>query len=402
MSTAYSFNNGAFKAEDFELLNGMAPAGSLSSCAVDMAQFMIAHLQNGRFGDTRILKEETAQFMHSRLYGHDAHVAGNAHGFWEININDQHIIEHGGDTIYFHSQLALIPAQNLGYFVSFNTAPGAARDQLFDAFMDRYYPAAHPAPAPEVKALPDAAARLGKLVGSYGTTRHSYKTYEKLAAMMMAFKVTSSNDGTIFITLPEALGGGRQYVETEPWVFRQLGGRDVLVFKLEPDGRVKYAFNDGIPHMALVKLAWYEMPTFNYFLIGLCVFLFLTAFLGWPLAAFSRVLCRRKCEGVKGPKAARWLAGIMGLLFVLFLVLVFSAISDQKALMAGVPAMLKIALGFPLMAAVLALGVLFFVIKAWQKKYWTRCHRLHYTLVFLAALAFLWFLNNWNLLGWRF
>jgi hypothetical protein len=27
---------------------------------------------------------------------------------------------------------------------------------------------------------------------------------------------------------------------------------------------------------------------------------------------------------------------------------------------------------------------------------------LHYTLVTVAAVAFVWFLNFWNLLGWRF
>jgi CubicO group peptidase (beta-lactamase class C family) len=402
MSTAYTYKNGLFKAEDFELLNGMNPAGSLSASAVDMAQFMIAHLQDGRFGDQRILKEETARFMHTRLFGHDPRIAGNAHGFWEANVNGLHLIEHGGDTLCFHSQLALIPEKNLGWFVSYNTPNGASRGELFEAFLNRYYPPAVPAPAPAIKALPDAAARLAKIRGTYGITRRSYKTYEKAAALMMAIKVAPTKEGTLLVALPGAVGGGRQYVEVEPWVFRQLEGRDTIVFKPETDGRIKYAFTDGIPHMGLVKLSWNETPGFHYFLIGLCVFLFLTATLGWPLAALSRFLCRRKCEGVKGPKAARWLAGLMSALFIVFLLLVLAALSDQKAAMVGLPPMLKIGLALPLIAAVLAAGVLFFVIKAWTRKYWTRCHRLHYTLVFVAALAFLWFLNFWNLLGWRY
>jgi hypothetical protein len=58
--------------------------------------------------------------------------------------------------------------------------------------------------------------------------------------------------------------------------------------------------------------------------------------------------------------------------------------------------------GSPLgIAALLGIGVLFFMVKAWVKGYWTRCQRVHYTLVFLAALVFVWFLNYWNLLGWR-
>ena len=144
MSTGYTYKNGAFKEEKFELLNGMAPAGALSACATDMARFMIAHLQNGAYGDARILKEETARFMHSRLFGHDPRINGNAHGFWEFAYNDLHLIEHGGDTIYFHSQLALIPDKNVGWFISYNTSPGESREQLFHALLNRFYPASSP------------------------------------------------------------------------------------------------------------------------------------------------------------------------------------------------------------------------------------------------------------------
>ena len=42
---------------------------------------------------------------------------------------------------------------------------------------------------------------------------------------------------------------------------------------------------------------------------------------------------------------------------------------------------------------------LFFV---WWKGLWGLTARLHYTLVALAALAFAWFLNYWNLLGFRY
>ena len=47
----------------YEYIN-LAPAGSLASTGADMGKFMIAHLQNGAFGDERILREETAQKMH--------------------------------------------------------------------------------------------------------------------------------------------------------------------------------------------------------------------------------------------------------------------------------------------------------------------------------------------------
>src|SRR5262245_59674944 len=46
---------GSDSAGPFEIVNPF-PAGSLSSSAADMAQFMMAHLQDGQLGDVRILK----------------------------------------------------------------------------------------------------------------------------------------------------------------------------------------------------------------------------------------------------------------------------------------------------------------------------------------------------------
>jgi CubicO group peptidase (beta-lactamase class C family) len=396
MSTGYTHKNGAFKEEKFELLNGMAPAGALSACATDMARFMIAHLQNGAYGDSRILKEETARFMHSRLFGHDPRINGNAHGFWEFAYNDLHLIEHGGDTNYFHSQLALIPDKNVGWFVSYNTVPGGSREQLFHAFLNRFYPAS--APLAELKPSADALKRLKKVSGVYGVTRRSYTKYEKIASLLMQIKVTPTKEGTLLVKIP---GDVRQYVELEPLVFREVDGQGLVVFKEDGRGRVTVAFAGDVPHMALLKLKWYEQPMFHYLIIGLCVLLFVIAALGWPLAALSRKICRRKVEGNPAPKAARWLAGLMSGCFLLFLILLAASLSNTDEVMFGVPSLLKVGLVFPLVAGVLAIGVVAFTFLAWVKKYWYGCRRLTYTLILIAGVVFLWVLYFYNLIGWR-
>jgi CubicO group peptidase (beta-lactamase class C family) len=399
MSIGYTFKNGLFKEEKFELINGMAPAGSLSSCATDMAKFMIAHLQNGQYGDARILKEETAKLMHSRLFSHDLRVSGNAHGFWEASFNRLHIIEHGGDTTFFHSELVLVPEKNLGWFVSYNSPNGGAREQLLEAFLNRYYPPMPP--LAEVKLSPESSKNLGRFCGAYGVTRRGYTTYEKLGALLMVIKVSATKEGTLLVALPAGMGM-RQYAEVEPLVFRQINGQDTLVFKADSQGRIVYGFTSQLPHMALVKLKWNQIPAFHYFLLAICVIFFLSAALGWPIGALARVVCRRKREGAPAPKAAKWLAGGMSGLFLVFILGMVAATSNIDDLMFGVPTLLKVSLIFPLAAALLGIFALIYVILAWGKKYWTGCKRLHYTLIIIAALAFLWFLNYWNLLGWRF
>ena len=54
------------------------------------------------------------------------------------------------------------------------------------------------------------------------------------------------------------------------------------------------------------------------------------------------------------------------------------------------------------MSAVLTVGALVYTVLAWKNSYWGIAARAYYTLVTVAAVAFVWFLNYWNLLGWRF
>ena len=39
--------------------------------------------------------------------------------------------------------------------------------------------------------------------------------------------------------------------------------------------------------------------------------------------------------------------------------------------------------------------------RVWKDQYWTRGARVLHTGAVAAAVAFMWFLNHWNLLGYR-
>jgi hypothetical protein len=51
---------------------------------------------------------------------------------------------------------------------------------------------------------------------------------------------------------------------------------------------------------------------------------------------------------------------------------------------------------------VLTVAALVYAVLAWKNRYWGVAFRAYYTLVTVAAVAFVWFLNQWNLLGWRY
>ena len=66
---------------------------------------------------------------------------GFAYGFMEVVFNGQRILYHGGDISPFHGLLVLIPGQNLGFFISYNTDTSAGLWSLdLLSFVEHYYP----------------------------------------------------------------------------------------------------------------------------------------------------------------------------------------------------------------------------------------------------------------------
>jgi CubicO group peptidase (beta-lactamase class C family) len=392
MATGYKRKKGVYEKDDFELISNVGPAGALSSTAADMARFMIAHLQNGRYGDARILKEETAKQMHSQHYTLDPRLPGMAYGFYESRVNGQHIIGHAGDTTMFHSDLALFPELNMGIFVSYVTNGTWARGQLLKAFLDRYFPK----PEETLPAAPaDFQDRGQRLAGSYRFTRHNFSTLEKMAALTNVLSVSVTSDNTLLISgvFPEP----SQYVEVEPLLFQQIDGGRTIAFKENKDGEITHMFFGMFPFMPTYRVPWYEAQGFSLALVGLGVLLCITTLV-------SAFYLRKQSK--TAPRSSRWavrLAAVISVLTLAFLVSFIAIIaSSSERLMYGFPASLTAALVLPIVTSVLAVGTTVFVVLAWKERWWTLVRRLHYSLFAITSLALVWFYFHWNILGFKY
>ncbi len=118
MSKGYP--NAAKKPRDFEFVQA-APAGSLSTTAADMTRFMVAFLQDGSVDGVAILKPETVRQMETRQFELHPMINGLGLTFMEYCMNPVRVIAHGGDTVYFHSDMVLVPDAHVGYFLSYNS-----------------------------------------------------------------------------------------------------------------------------------------------------------------------------------------------------------------------------------------------------------------------------------------
>lgn len=399
LAVSYEYENGSYQQVPFEYVY-MPPAGSLFTTATDIAHFMTAHLQGGRYRDARILRETTARQMHQIQFAYDPQLPGWCYGFIERSINGQRVLLHDGSVQGFGSRLVLLPDQNVGFFISYNTNyRQKLTEDMTQQFLRHYY-GTPGIPAPP-KPSSDFEHQARRFSGYYrGLFTYSQSTLIKLNTLFDQIHVSAGDDGTLVI---ENIGENlRRWVEVGPLLFRGVDGQDFLAaFREDRSRGVKRLFVGAV---AYEKLSWYESTPFQLGLIGFFVLVFLSACILWPLGHAIRRLRKEVHQPMQGSRLAQSLAGIVSALNLAF-ILGFSAAFFRVyhwELIYGLPPAMIALLFVPLLTALLTLGLLVFSVFAWKSKYWSLVSRLHSCVATLASLAFVPFLLYWNLLGFRY
>ncbi len=313
-------------ARPFELIPA-APAGALSTSGLDLARFMLAHLQQGQYGQARILRPETVRTMHARQWGPHEGVNGMALGFYEESRNGLRIIGHGGDTVLFHSDLHLIPETGLGFFFSQNSAgsgTGSLRTAVWRGFLDRYFPYRPAEAAPS----PQAAEDVRAVTGFYISSRRNHTSFLRALSMLSGTRIAARGPDAIEVSGLEALTGRSQRWQwIAPMRFREADGQEVIAFRRDAQGRLEAAIS-MIPVFVFQRVPWYQGGLLLQILFGFAVGVFALTLLLWPLAAWLRRHYGRRLELSPQERRVRLLARIgcgLVLLFVLGFVVLFEA-----------------------------------------------------------------------------
>jgi len=396
MSNGYRL--GSDKPEAFEIVNPF-PAGSLSSSATDMAQFMMAHLQDGRLGDAQILKPETARLMHSRLFALDDAMNGMCYGFYEESRNGHRIIGHGGDTVYFHSDLHLVLDQNVGFFVSYNSggrADSPGRTNLWDAFLDRYYPYTVPA-ATSATAKEDAKAASG----SYILSRRSEGSFFKAVSLISQFTVSADGEGDLVTAqLTGANGKPKHWQAIGPMTFRDRDGQDKLVFKPDESGRMQMVL--PYPFFVGQRAGALQNGKLLLTVLVISLVLMLLTLILWPVGWFVRRHYNHKLELSPIERLLRLLVRIVFALDLIFVIALFGltlyGLTHLDIFSDRGNTWFRIIQVVGMIGAAGTLVVLANAVLAWVGKRRGFWGKLQATIMLLASLGVLWFAFAGNLL----
>ena len=396
MSSGYALGTDA--AKPYELI-AAAPAGSSATSAADISHFMLAHLQDGQYNGFSLLTPATIALMHSPQFAVDPPLPHMALGFYEETRNGHRIIGHGGDTQWFHSDLHLIQDQNLGFFVSYNSAGRGEtepRSELFHAFLNRYFPYTIPAAEKQTTAAQDAQL----VAGDYITSRRPVTNIMSFFGFITNITVTPGKDGTISVNQFKNMNQvPKTFVEIGPLLYREKDGQDLVGFTRDSANRLVLSMD--YPFMVWTKVSLADNKNWNIFLLVFIAVISVGALLWWPLSVWFR---RHYHHPLELTRRELWLRrGIRLVLacdvaFLLSWFAILASSGGDPLLNSSLDPVMRLIQIVGWLGSLGTLLILFGTLRLWRAKgEWWVSHAGN-LLIVVAAVTFSWMLLHWHLL----
>lgn len=377
LSKGYVYKKDHFEAQQLgQILSH--PAGSICATADDMAKFLIAHLQNGELSGNRILQENTALNMQRAHFTHNDFFSGQGYGFVEKN-NNRQIIEHNGNTKYFSSKLSLYPEKNIGFFISYNT-PDQGDVELSEEFEEKFYEFFQ---INKKNNIPEASTKLEgdykKFQGDYMYVRRVRAYYDKIRFVMFKLKVRVNKNGELYLKSPDEHDG--VYMQKGENLFKNKSNDKFIYFRKDKDGKEYLILDGAAPLQAFEKLSTQERIIESF--IG--PFSLVMGLLGCVVW----IICLFRSNKNKNVILIVWAKRISSLTCLFILVV---AVSLIMFIFTGINLILLIKL-LGVLIIICVVGMLVLGVSIWKKQLMSMSYRFFYTLVALAGIGTVIYLN---------
>jgi CubicO group peptidase (beta-lactamase class C family) len=308
-----------------EYIAQIGPAGGVSSSAEDMARYMRMLLNQGELDGVRVLPAGVFERLKKPLFRNAEEVGSLNYGFMSRRFGNTYSLEHGGATLYFHSNMVVLPELGVGVFVSTNTDNGRPfSESLPRLIFERYFPQTQPSvlPAADKKYL----AQSQELAGNYRVERRAFKGLEAFIGLFESqISVTPDSQGDLIIS------GGPQPIRWRAIakdVYAEVEGMNRLSILRDSNGLAQgFASGYGINVSSKIPF-WQGNNLLFWSLGGLFLFCILTLRSSW----LARKESRRSHHHKKVNTRMITVSAVVWLLFLVTLaysLIVISSIGEQ-------------------------------------------------------------------------
>lgn len=368
-----------------------APANSLSSSVLDMANYIMAHLNGGTFNGRQILEQAGLEKLQQLKFTQNAKLPGWTFGFYEHKHNNKRVILHGGDSsLGYSNMMFILPEENFGMIVSVNTfAPGFGL-KIVNDFLDWRYPVKEPE---AITAKTDAKNRVHWFEGTYTFDYPAKNSLSRLRRLFTQIHVIPDESGIMSIDFPPELDLPDKWVEVEPLLFRAVDSEDYLAFLDNEYGRITHLYAGGIYNFS--KVAWYQ--TMEITVIAFFAFVVFFSFI--CLVWVVRKIRRRQIRGRSSDEYQQNMGALISLFNLLFIggLVLYLCFYSHELIYEVSPVVYGL-LVMPLISLALTL-IMFFTDSPFKKKRRSFTMKLYNFLIKAVNIAFLIYLWRWNLVG---
>lgn len=391
------------------------PAMGMCTTASDMGRFMLAQLNEGQIGNSRILQPMYANSMLRRHFAPHPKIDGTGLGYEERHVYGIRILQQRGVIPGYSAFLALIPEKRFGFFFAANVSDISIFEDMTNTIARRFLSAGNTAAAHAPPHPFSADPAADDIEGYYRQNRIARHTAEKVMHLCAGQIKATVQSGEIVLTHipnrgipasrwrkvqdPEVDGGSDLYRLIEGT--DALGG-EYLFFQRDADDRITTMVVGKVAHTydRLEKYEWFSWQAI--FLIVFALSALITA-IG---AGLGVLVNKGKLPWEKGNRAATefWVIAVSFWLLqgAFALGLLFSYGASGSEFVVFVPYQVKALFVIPLAGGLLLawfwfriLGGLLLGEHHWAEKL---------LVVQMAAVqtGYMLFLMNWRLLGFLF
>ena len=391
----------------FDFINDY-PAGQMLTTLNEFSNFMIMQLNKGKFSGRQIVDTSSINEMQSVQFTHNPKLhSAVGYAFFIDEVYETKLLSHNGGYPGILTRMLIFPELKVAMFVAMNGYNSNFNSIVTDAIMNKFFP--YKTPESKTKYpltdLPDYDKNIDKFVGNYRFTRYSRNEIAKIGVLMGMVSgelpIWKNDQGMLMIY--DFNNKARRLIQVEPLLFQSVDDDYYIAFRADNEGNITHLFTDGVTSLEKTTFVYTVSFQQKVFIVVTSLFA-LILLTGFILTIINKI---RKSGSKKTVlfKFTERISSVYLIYLLSFGLIMYVFINPLEQMVGfpyGVPWYFYVLQILPILFILLTAWFLFEIFSEIKKKSVKTFSIVLYSLFFVICLITIWFLNYWNLIGFKF
>ena len=405
--SGYVYLNGKQVEFPFDFINDY-PAGQMLTTLNEFSNFMIMQLNKGKFSGRQIVDTSSINEMQSVQFTHNPKLhSAIGYAFFIDEVYGTKLLSHNGGYPGILTRMLIFPELKVAMFVAMNGYNSNFNSIVTDAIMNKFFP--YKTPESKTKYpltdLPDYDKNVDKFVGNYRFTRYSRNEIAKIGVLMgmVSGELPIWKNDQGMLMMYDLNNKARRLIQVEPLLFQSVDDDYYIAFRADKEGNITHLFTDGVTSLEKTPLVYTISFQQKIFIIVTSLFA-LILLTGFILTIIYKI---RKSGSKKSVlfKFTERISSVYLIYLLSFGLIMYVFINPLEQMVGfpyGVPWYFYVLQILPILFILLTAWFLFKIFSEIKKKSVKTFSIVLYSLFFVICLITIWFLNYWNLIGFKF